>query len=306
MGEIGETPSMSLEFNFGCYENAYKGEVNALWMRCKRGDIFLIVERGGRVRLCMVQETRAEMLEEEVLLLRSDGICHRVELSEEVLCSLFDIHTSRTSESTTLVFDEVDAIQRVHMSLTFVVSNQDSVVKTMDSILHDSHWNIPGDMREECQHTRAVEFLFDASQGGKTDCLVVRRTSGDVLFLVDNEGSGGEKRVRVGVSYTDDEEVDVVEDDFLVRSDGVSLPANVPDEMLETLFDLDFERTSEQIMITMVDENGNSGTGVCSETYAVSDQQIVIETVSKLLTDSFFGNPPQKQHGKDNDSYACE
>ena len=154
MGEIGETPSTTLEFNFGCYENACKGEVNALKMRCKRGDIFLIVERGGRVRLCLLQETRAEMVEEEVLLLRSDGICHRVDLSEEDLFSLLDNHTSKTSESMTLVFDEVDAIQRVHMSSTFIVSNQDSVIKTMDDILHDSHWNIPGDMREECHTLR--------------------------------------------------------------------------------------------------------------------------------------------------------
>ena len=183
MGGIGETPSMALEFNFGCCENACKGEVNALKIRCGRGDMYFIVEKGGRVRFCMLHETRAEMPEQEFLLLRSDGICHRIDISEEDLSSLFGNHMSQTSETTALVFDEVDAKQRVDMSKTFTVSNQDSVVKTMDSILHDSHLNIPGDMREEFQHTQALEFVFDDSHGGKTDCLVVRRTSGDVLFF---------------------------------------------------------------------------------------------------------------------------
>ena len=44
--------------------------------------------------------------------------------------------------------------------------------------------------------------------------------------------------MRVGVSPTDEEEVDVEADDFVVRSDGVSVSVDVPDEVLVRLCDL--------------------------------------------------------------------
>ena len=97
--------------------------------------------------------------------------------------------------------------------------------------------------------------------------------------------------MHVGVSYTDEQEIDVEEDDFLVRSDVVSLSVFVPDKVLEILFDLDFEQTSEQTIVTMVDEDGNAGTDLCSETYAVSDRQSVIEILLKFLADSFLETP---------------
>ena len=66
---------------------------------------------------------------------------------------------------------------------------------------------------------------------------------------------------------------------------------DVPDKVFQILFHLDFEQTSEITTATVVDENDNVGTDVCSETYAVSDQQSVIEIVSKLLADSFLEIP---------------
>ena len=39
--------------------------------------------------------------------------------------------------------------------------------------------------------------------------------------------------------------------------DGVFLPVDVPDKVLQNLFDSDFERISEQTLATVVDADGN-------------------------------------------------
>ena len=61
MREAGETPSMALEFIFGCYGHPRNGGVNALKMRCSAGEMYLFVEDShagerGRVRFCLLEQ----------------------------------------------------------------------------------------------------------------------------------------------------------------------------------------------------------------------------------------------------------
>ena len=87
MREAGETPSMALEFVFGCFGQPCKGGVNALKMRCGSGEIYVIVEdndagNGGRVRFCMSDQKME--CKDEAFLMRLDGICHRIDRQKNI------------------------------------------------------------------------------------------------------------------------------------------------------------------------------------------------------------------------------
>ena len=289
MGETGETSGMSLEFTFGCGR-----EVNALKARCGFAEAYIIVDRSGAgnevvVRSCIVEQTFEGLGDEfELHLMRSDGISHRMEPTEEQVASLFCFGAPLTSETTTLVFAEGEARHRVvaSRSRTFEVGEQDSVLQIMNVMLNESHLNFPGGEREEEEDAQTREFEFYSDRAGRTNGLVVRGLGGDLAFFVEDVGNGEEKIVRACV-YGREDDAEIEDGCFLLRSDGEGMAIEAPDELIDSLLEAGLEEISETTKIMAGGEVGI----IYSQTYAVTDQKSVIDVLGSLVKNSTLKLP---------------
>ena len=146
------------------------------------------------MRFCMLNQENAGMGDEdESFLLQPDGICHRIDLIEEHLMTLFDYQLSLMSESTTLVFVEGGSHQRTVMSKMHIMTNQDRVIKILDRIANSSYLKFPAGETEEEHIAQKLEFVFDGVHGGNTNALVMPMLSGEFTFFVGDVSEGQEK-----------------------------------------------------------------------------------------------------------------
>ena len=76
-----------------------------------------------------------------------------------------------------------------------------------------------------------------------------------------------------------------------MRSDGAVLPIEVPDDLVETLLSAGFKPASETTTIKARDGHGGGATENASYTYAVTNQQLVVEVLGRIPDDSYSELP---------------
>ena len=133
--------------------------------------------------------------EEEWFLLRPDGECIQMVLSEEQRQIFFgDLsQISLTSETTTLTFSDGGFHHRKVSSRTYTVPNQDSVAEEIERMVNKSYLNFPGAKRKEEQIAQKLDFVFEKTHGGNTTALVVPGISGQFILFVEDANGGQEK-----------------------------------------------------------------------------------------------------------------
>ena len=129
-----------------------------------------------------------------------------------------------------------------------------------------------------------LESLFDVAVRGETNTLVGRWASADVMFSVEDSNMVGEERVCMHMCLAYDER-GVDEEFFLFRSDGAVLKLDVSPEQLDVLFDAEVTALDDG---TQTSNEGGVETNldVIRYSYAVTNQQGVVEVLNNLLNDS--------------------
>ena len=145
-----------------------------------------------------------------------------------------------------------------------------------------------------------LESLFDVLVRGETNTLVGRWASADVMFSVEDSNIVGEERVCMRMCLAYDER-GVDEGFFLFRSDGAVLQLDVPAEQLDVLFDAEVTALDDG---TQTSNEGGVETNldVIRYSYAVTNQQGVVEVLNNLLNDSFTLFPRKNNGGTTQES----